>query len=177
MLRLTAAFRCAQPILGGTRGAIPSQHPHACSVRAANGLSAAKRGTTGIDRQRWECPSSACPYAPPIDPIFGSGIAIMPPARIPGRLTSRCLISSTCGAIFCQGDPHRGAVWLVGNIPPGKLHVCFDNLSMHSCVPDRMSELPHVSLRADVHRPRPSLPIGGGDDQNQGREPNERDEA
>src|SRR5215475_2745734 len=35
MLRLAAAFRCAQPILGRTRGAIPSQHPHACSVRAA----------------------------------------------------------------------------------------------------------------------------------------------
>ena len=74
----------------------------------------------------------------------------MPPARTPGRLTSRRLISSTCGAIFCQGDPHRGAVWLVGHIPPGKLRGCFDNLSMHSCVPDRMSELPHVPLRADV---------------------------
>jgi hypothetical protein len=74
----------------------------------------------------------------------------MPPARIPGRLTSRRLISSTRGAIFGQGDPHRGAVWLVGHIPPGKLRVCFDNLSMHSCVPDRMSELPHVPLRADA---------------------------
>jgi len=48
----------------------------------------------------------ACPYAPPIDPIFGSGIAIMPPARIPGRLTSSGLISSARGAIFCQSDPH-----------------------------------------------------------------------
>jgi hypothetical protein len=73
-----------------------------------------------------------------------------PPARIPGRLTSRRLISSTRGAIFGRGDPHRGAVWLVGHIPPGKLRVCFDNLSMHSCVPDRMSKLPHVPLRADV---------------------------
>ena len=100
------------------------------------------------------------PYAPPIDPIFGSGIAIMPPARIPGRLTSRRLISSTRGAIFGQGDPHRGAVWLVGHIPPGKLRVCFDNLSMHSCVPDRMSELPHVPLRGGRHRPLPPLPIG-----------------
>src|SRR5262245_850072 len=115
-----------------------------------DGLSAAKQGTTGIDGQRWECVSWACPYAPPIDPIFGSGIAIMPPARIPGRLTSRRLISSTCGAIFGQGDPHRGPVWLVGHIPPGKLRGCFDNLSMHSCVPDRMSKLPHVPLRADV---------------------------
>jgi hypothetical protein len=101
----------------------------------------------------------------------------MPPARIPGRLTSRRLISSTCGAIFCQGDPYRGAVWLVGHIPPGKVHVCFDNLSMHSCVPDRMLELPHVPLRGGRHRPLPPLPIGGGDDQNQGRDPDERDEA
>ena len=92
----------------------------------------------------------ACPHAPPIDPIFGSGIAIMPPARIPGRLTSRRLIRSTCGAIFGRLDPHAFAVWHVCNIPLDKLRVCFDNLSMHSCVPDRMSELPHVSLRADV---------------------------
>jgi hypothetical protein len=77
---------------------------------------------------------------------------------------------------FCQGDPHRGAVWLVGHIPPGKLRVRFDNLSMHSCVPHRMSELPHVPLRRGRHRPLP-LPIRGGDDQNQGREPNDRDEA
>src|SRR5215471_2478053 len=46
------------------------------------------------------------PICPPIDPIFGSGIAIMPPARIPGRLTSRRLISSARGAIFCQSDSH-----------------------------------------------------------------------
>src|SRR5262245_41251139 len=90
------------------------------------------------------------PFALPIDPIFGSGIAIMPPARVSGRLTSRRLISSSRGAIFGQSDPHRGAVWLVGHIPPGKLRVGFDNLSMHSCVPDRMSEFPHVPLRADV---------------------------
>src|SRR5262249_1999386 len=81
----------------------------------------------------------------------------MPPARIPGRLTSRRLISSTRGAIFGQGDAHRGAVWLVGHIPPGKLRVCFDNLSMHSCVPDRMSELPHVPLRGGRHRPLPTF--------------------
>src|SRR5262245_57421887 len=61
---------------------------------------------------------------------------------------------------FRQGDPYRGAVWLVGYIPPGKLHVCFDNLSMHSCVPDRMLELPHVPLRGGRHRPLPPLPIG-----------------
>src|SRR5262245_60351423 len=74
----------------------------------------------------------------------------MPPARIPGRLTSRRLIRSTRGAIFCQGDPHRGAVWLVGHIPPSKLRVCFDNLSMHSCMPDRMSEPPTSHCGADV---------------------------
>src|SRR5258708_35615024 len=72
-----------------------------------------------------------------IDPIFGSGIAIMPPARIPGRLTSSRVVGSTGDVIFCQRDPHRPAVCRVCNIPPGKLPDCFDNLSMHSCEQDR----------------------------------------
>ena len=73
------------------------------------------------------------PYAPPIDPIFGSGIAIMPPARIPGRLTSSRSVGSARSVIFCQRDTHRAAVWLVCHIPLDKLPHCFDNLSMHSC--------------------------------------------
>src|SRR5215467_13283026 len=79
------------------------------------------------------------PYAPPIDPIFGSGIAIMPPARIPGRLTSSRLVGSTRSVIFRQRDPHRGEVWLVCHIPLDKLRGCFDNLSMHSCELERMA--------------------------------------
>ena len=79
----------------------------------------------------------ARPDAPRIDPIFGSGIAIMPPARIPGRLTSRRLVGSTRSVIFCQRDPHRPAVWRVCHIPPGKSPKRFDNLSMHSGEQDR----------------------------------------
>jgi hypothetical protein len=78
----------------------------------------------------------ARPYAPPIDPIFGSGIAIAP-ARIPGRLTSRRLVGSTGSVIFRQRDPHRRAVWRVCHIPPRKLPDCFGNLSMHSCAQAR----------------------------------------
>jgi len=64
----------------------------------------------------------------------------MPPARIPGRLTSRRLVGSARRVIFCQRDPHRGAVWLLGHIPPDKLLVSLGNLSMHSCEQDRMAE-------------------------------------
>jgi hypothetical protein len=77
--------------------------------------------------------NGACPYAPPIDPIWGSGIAIMPPARIPGRLTSSRSTGSTHSVIFCESDPHRPAVWLVCHIP---LPV---GLSMHSCKQDQMA--------------------------------------
>jgi hypothetical protein len=79
------------------------------------------------------------PYAPPIDPIFGSGIAIMPPARIPGRLTSSRSVRSARSVIFCPRHPHRAAVWLVCHIPLGKLPRCFDNLSMHTCDQKRMA--------------------------------------
>ena len=57
----------------------------------------------------------------------------MPPARIPGRLTSSRSVGSARSVIFCQRDPHRAAVWLVCHIPLDKLPHCFDNLSMHSC--------------------------------------------
>ena len=57
----------------------------------------------------------------------------MPPARIPGRLTSSRSVGSARSVIFCQRDTHRAAVWLVCHIPLDKLPHCFDNLSMHSC--------------------------------------------
>src|SRR6516165_11939515 len=98
------------------------------------------------------------PYAPPIDPIFGSGIAIMPPARIPGRLTSSRSVGSARSVIFCQRDTHRAAVWLVCHIPLDKLPHCFDNLSMHSCE----QALPRAYCRADVRGPLPAFYESGG---------------
>src|SRR5215471_963431 len=138
MLRLLGAFRYAQPILGGLRLRRNTRcYPLPASTRdrsaPQNGLSAAKQRATRIDGQRREWRIPSMPYAPPIDPIFGSGIAIMPPAQIPGRLTSSRSVGSGRSVIFCQRDPHRAAVWLVCNIPLGKLPRCFDNLSMHSC--------------------------------------------
>ena len=102
----------------------------------------------------------------------------MPPARIPGRLTSSRVVGSTGDVIFCQRDPHRPAVWRVCHIPPSKLPDCFDNLSMHSCEQDRDGR--------SGTQPPPSqvdvmvvglLRVGGSEDQNQGREPYDRDEA
>ncbi len=83
----------------------------------------------------------------------------MPPARIPGRLTSSCLISSTCGAIFWQSDPIAPAVWRVCHIPPDKLPAGFDNLSMHSCAQDRMvgAGLPSSPLPGGCHGPLPAF--------------------
>src|SRR5262249_36319669 len=51
------------------------------------------------------------------------------PARIPGRLTSKSLVSSA--RIACC-DPLRPAVWRVYHIPPDTLLACFDNFRMHS---------------------------------------------
>src|SRR5215470_17456575 len=63
--------------------AIPSQHPMPDRSAPQNGLSAAKQGRPGsTNGARNGSSFRARPYAPPIDPIFGSGIAIMPPARI-----------------------------------------------------------------------------------------------
>jgi hypothetical protein len=110
-----------------------------------------------------------------------SGVVLrLPPARIPGRLTSSRSVGSARSAIFCQGDPHRGAVWLVGHIPLGKLPVCFDNLSMHSCersgrqggglIPSRVARRMSCSAAG-------LLRFGRDENQNQGREPFDRDEA
>jgi hypothetical protein len=63
----------------------------------------------------------------------------MPPARIPGRLTSSRPLGSARSVIFSERDPHLLAVWRVCHIPLGKLPDCFDNLSMHSCEPERMA--------------------------------------
>src|SRR5262249_9004621 len=63
----------------------------------------------------------------------------MPPARIPGRLTSSRLVGSSRSVIFSQRDPHLPVVWRVCHIPPGKLPRSFDNLSMHSCEQERMA--------------------------------------
>src|SRR5262249_39634928 len=40
------------------------------------------------------------PHSPPIDPIFGGGLPITPPARIPGQLTSSFLSGSAGTAIL-----------------------------------------------------------------------------
>src|SRR5215469_15970665 len=113
---------------------------HARSIRAAEWVERSETkerpgSTDGAGNRAFR----ACPCAPPIDPIFGSGIAIMPPARIPGGLTSSRLVGSVRSLIFCPGDPHRAAVWLVCHIPLGKLPRCFDNWSMHSCEQERMA--------------------------------------
>ena len=50
-------------------------------------------------------PSESGQHSPPIDPIFGSGIAIMSPARIPGRSTSSFLSGSAGTAIFFSAAP------------------------------------------------------------------------
>src|SRR5437667_12646581 len=50
-------------------------------------------------------PSRSGQHSPPIDPIFGSGIAIMSPARIPGRSTSSFLSGSAGTAIFFSAAP------------------------------------------------------------------------
>src|SRR5262245_52627278 len=60
--------------------AIPSQHPMRDRSAPQNGLSAAKQERSGSTNGAGNGSFRARPYAPPIDPIFGSGIAIMPPA-------------------------------------------------------------------------------------------------
>src|SRR5215467_9359338 len=119
--------------------AIPPQHPMRDRSAPQNGLSAAKQERSGSTNGAGNGSVRARPYAPPIDPIFGSGIAIMPPARIPGRLTSSRLVGSSRSVIFSQRDPHLPVVWRVCHIPPGKLPRSFDNLSMHSCEQERMA--------------------------------------
>ncbi len=55
------------------------------------------------------------------------GIALNPPARIPGRLTSGGLVGS---ARIAPSDSLRPAVWPVYHIPADKLLTCFDNFRM-----------------------------------------------
>jgi len=158
--------------------AIPSQHPMRDRSAPQNGLSAAKQGRPGsTNGARNGSSLRARPYAPPIDPIFGSGIAIAP-ARILGRLTSRRLVGSTGSVIFCQRDRHCPAVWRVCHIPPRKLPDCFDNLSMPSSIRWEWQEqdLPRAPSQADV-RSVGLLRVGESEAQNQGREPDDRDEA
>src|SRR5260221_12820176 len=58
----------------------------------------------------------------------------IPPARIPGRLTSGGLVGS---ARIAPCDSLRPAVWRVYHIPADKLLTCFDNFRM----PTDMREL------------------------------------
>src|SRR5262249_33691630 len=182
MLRLLGAFRCPQPILGGLRLRRNTRcYPLPASMRdrsaPQNGLSAAKQRATRIDGRRREWRILSMPYAPPIGPIFGSGIAIMPPARIPGRLTSSRLVGSTRSVIFCRRDPHLPAVWLVCHIPLDKLPGCLDHLSMHSCEQDRIAGAGLTANASQDGSVAGLLRFGRGENQNQGREPTDRDEA
>src|SRR5262249_34831873 len=156
-LRLLGAFRCAQPILGGLRLRRNTRcYPLPASMRdrsaPQNGLSAAKQRATRIDGRRREWRILSMPYAPPIVPIFGSGIAIMPPARIPGRLTSSRLVGSTRSVIFCRRDPHLPAVWLVCHIPLDKL--CLVAWTICRCIAasrigSQAQDLPRTHRRTD----------------------------
>jgi hypothetical protein len=176
-----AAFRYAQPIPGGTRDAIPSQHLIRDRSAPQNGLSAAKRRN---DWDRRTAPAIA-PSERALCAAHRSNIrewyAIVPPAPNTQPLNIEPLDRFHPHARFSVRAIHIArAVWHVCHIPAGKLPVCFDNLSMHSCVQEpRVSA--GLSSRPVAGRMSSSeaglLPLRGGDDQNQGRGPDGRDEA
>jgi hypothetical protein len=79
-----------------------------------------------------------------------------PRARIPGRLTSRRLVSSARTSAFCQPDPHCLAVLPACHIPPGKLPVCFDGLWMHNSSFERAIDHGGRGDRAGLRISRPT---------------------